>query len=367
MALTSSDETDLLLPLHKGVHEEPRFATFLARLQRRTGADHVGLTARRTGASSTPATTFFAGEDLRGQAHQRGIDNLATLIDYQGNRLRPGRVYSVAEFTDHDPAYRGRRAQGIERLGIADERVVRVSEDPEISAWLMLARRKTCTAADSALLSSLAPYIAAITQSLIATDRLRNDAILASEGLRRAGTGWIAFDTQARILAIETATAARLQELAGIVAQVGHRLQNIRVAASRILDTSASELAGIGARHARPVVLSESPRIEALLSPADAHDHAVSGTASMIALCRFPRARSASRSVHLAELFDLPAREAQLAIALCDGQSIAEAARTLGLTLETARNYSKRLYAKLHVRGQAELVGRVHESIAILA
>jgi DNA-binding CsgD family transcriptional regulator len=38
----------------------------------------------------------------------------------------------------------------------------------------------------------------------------------------------------------------------------------------------------------------------------------------------------------------------------------------MGLTIETARNYSKKLYAKLGVRGQAELVRLVYESSAVL-
>jgi len=367
MALTSSDETDLLLPLHRGVHENPRFATFLARLQRRTGATYVGLAARRTGALQSDLTEYFAGEDVHKRARIRGIDKLSTLIDYQGERLRPGRVYSVAEFTDHDPAYREQRARGIERLGIADERVVRVADDPGISAWLMLARNKPCTAADSALLSSLAPYISAITQSLIATDRLRTDAMIANEGLQRAGAGWILFDAHARVLAVEAATGMKLQTLASIAAQPGHRLRNIGVAASRILSAAATDLAGGDAQHSRTVVLHETPRIEALLSPRDARIETAFGSPAMVALCRFPRERSAARAHRLAELFGLPPRESELAIALSDGLSIAEAARAMGLTLETARNYSKKLYAKLDVRGQAELVSRVHESSAFLA
>jgi DNA-binding CsgD family transcriptional regulator len=39
----------------------------------------------------------------------------------------------------------------------------------------------------------------------------------------------------------------------------------------------------------------------------------------------------------------------------------------MGLTLETARNYSKRIYAQLDVRGQAELVRYVLHSGARFA
>ena len=57
-----------------------------------------------------------------------------------------------------------------------------------------------------------------------------------------------------------------------------------------------------------------------------------------------------------------PRREAELAMALSDGLSIAEAASSLGLSLETVRNYSKRLYAKLGVRGRTDLVRLIQRS-----
>ena len=69
----------------------------------------------------------------------------------------------------------------------------------------------------------------------------------------------------------------------------------------------------------------------------------------------------------LAQLSGLPRREAELALRLSQGRSIAEAAADMGLTLETVRNYSKRIYAQLGLRGQADLVRYVFESGAILA
>jgi len=41
---------------------------------------------------------------------------------------------------------------------------------------------------------------------------------------------------------------------------------------------------------------------------------------------------------------------------MADGDSIAEAGEALGLTVETARNYSKRIYTKTGAQGQADLV-----------
>ena len=87
----------------------------------------------------------------------------------------------------------------------------------------------------------------------------------------------------------------------------------------------------------------------------------------MIAWCRFERSDHGRRIDALSKLFNLPPREAEFAVAVADGLSIAEAGKQMGLTLETARNYSKQLYAKLDVSGQAQLVRLVLRSGAALA
>jgi len=367
MALTSRDETDLLLPLYSGAQENPPFSTFLERLGRRTGADYVGLILRRTGSSAMEATEFFAGIDLRKRAREAGIGELHTLEALHHDRLRPGRVYSVSEFVDHDPEYRAERERSVERIGIVDERVVRVSEVAGIGAWLVIARGKPCTAADSALLSNLAPYVGAAMTNFVLMESQRIEAAMNAEGLGRSGVGWILFDPQARVLAYDSETARQLREIAGITLRSGERLRNIGLQAERELAEAASALAGDPDAPPRAAILSEEPRIEAQLESANSVRLAGLKAPAMLALCRFPRSRPPERADRLALLFDLPRREAELAIALSDGLSIAEAAEEMELTIETARNYSKRLYAKLGVRGQAELVRLVYESSAVLA
>ncbi|MFC3592510.1 LuxR family transcriptional regulator, partial [Novosphingobium piscinae] len=64
--------------------------------------------------------------------------------------------------------------------------------------------------------------------------------------------------------------------------------------------------------------------------------------------------RAAVRTI--ARLHGLSEREAALAHGLTLGESILEAGARLRLTPETARNYSKRIYAKTGTRGQADLV-----------
>lgn len=363
MALTSLDETDLLLPLFTGAREKARFSTFLARLRRRAGVDHAALLIR----FGSQLREYFAGVDLTARARQQGLAEPGGFDPAHHDGLRPGRVYSVSELVDHDPIARAARARRMAKLGMVDERVVRIAGSDLYDAWLVVVRAGTCSAADSALLSSLAPYVAIALDQMLDAERERLRGRVAGAGLLRARKGWMAFDREARLIAIDPAAARCWQERTGSEPRAGERLAATDLGAQRELAKAAADMAEDPALPARPVVLRDAPRIEALLMPMEPDPGEAMAAPAMLALLTLaplPRREGAQR---LAQVFDLPGREAELAMALADGQSIAEAAQAMGLTLETARNYSKRLYAKLGVRGQAELVRAVYESSAALA
>ena len=61
----------------------------------------------------------------------------------------------------------------------------------------------------------------------------------------------------------------------------------------------------------------------------------------------------------LARSMGLSRSETRLAILLCDGSTLAEAAAQLGWTIETARSASKRIYAQTETRGQGDLIRRM--------
>ncbi len=69
----------------------------------------------------------------------------------------------------------------------------------------------------------------------------------------------------------------------------------------------------------------------------------------------------------LAQLFGLTLPEARLVRALGAGTPLAESARMLGFSLETARTYSKQIFAKTGARGQSALMRLLWTSPLILA
>lgn len=365
MAITSRDETDLLLPLMGGSSEPAPFATFLERLRRRAAVISASIVIR-PGEGRKPVD-FFVGPDLRQRAHELQLEelNLTDRIHY--DRLRPGRVYSGDEFDDHDPLRKSRRTRDMRKLGLVDERVVRLLDEPDASAWLIIASERPCTAANSALLSNLAPYVAAALRSFMQSERQNLAAAMNAQSLHRAGCGWIVFDKAAKVLALAPTTARLLEQAFGHAPVVGQRLRELGATVDRALGDAAAAFAHCADAPERTVVLTTAPRIQAILSPAADLASSKLDTPAMIAICREARSPSPEGAAHLARIYDLPRREAELAMLLADGLSLAEAGVEMCLTIETARNYSKRLFAKVGVRGQAELVRAVYESCAVLA
>lgn len=362
MALTSSDETDLLLPLFRGWAENRPFSKFLQRLRRRIDAQYVALIQRVGKGPHAELREFHDGIDLRALSRANDPLDAHALDRFHYDNLRPGRVYSMGEFFDHDPVYRAERMRRMQRLGVADERVLRMADLGETSTWLIVARARPCSAADSALLSSLAPYIEEAVRAQVELESNRIRASVSVQGLARSATAWMVMDREARLLSIDPRLDEWMQRTLDYSPRIGERLRDLGVRAERELIAAAAHFTGDEPGPPRPVVLYDDPRLEALLTATSDMPRR-----SMLVLCRLPNARTAASIDRLACLFDLPRREAELAVALNEGLSIAEAAQKMGLTLETARNYSKRLYAKLGVRGQAELVRLVSDSVAVMA
>lgn len=364
MALTSRDETDLLLPLFAGAGETAPFQTFLERVRRRAGATFVAILILP--ASGGETAQFFVGPDIPRRARELDLDELNLTDRIQYDRLRPGRVYSGDEFDDHDPVRQARRRRDMRKLGLADERAVRLLDDPAASAWLVLASERPCTAADSALLSALAPYAALAVRAFVAAAHTTLLDVAARDALERTGSGWLVLDKAARLLAIAPTSEQLLTQIFGHAPRLGERLREFGSTVDRALVEAAGAFAREPGLADRALLLSSEPRIEALLAPAPLSSNALLGRPALIAHVRQARESSAARAEHLATLHDLPRREAELAVLLAEGLSLADAGAKMGLTIETTRNYSKRLFAKLGVRGQAEAVRVVYESCAML-
>ena len=337
MRIPNLGETELLVPLHDGVFEQPMWQTFLARL-RSVSAASGAMMVLATG-DSRDRLVLAAGD----------CGSSAEILDGQ---MREGRVYALAELTD-----------GLD----GDLRALRLGEQGGWSAWLALFSVASFTAEHSNLLTALAPHLRVALKVFASIERQKARASMSADAIARVNFGWIAIDERCRI-ADANEQAQRFLESSGSLRRGPYdRLTPSSPGIDRQLAAIARECAHDRKLRPRAINLGRDPWIDILVAPVRVEDAAGGGRAVAMVYLRGDRSSSADRHEQLVDLFDLTPAEARLAWSLSQGASIAEAAKLHGLTLETARYYSKRIYTKTGARGQVDLVRHILTGVLALA
>ena len=291
--LARVDRDELLTALHAPDADAP-FTAFLDRLRRRLGAREAVLEARR------PDGTWLTRRVAAAVAEAAPRPDRARLLD-----LRPGRVY------------------GFDEIGVAtpgDGRILRLSNTAGDQWLAAIDRPDGFAAADGALLSGLAPHVALACENRARVEQLSERLGGAEAALARAGVGWALLD----------ANGERVS---------GHA---VPAAPSRRAALAAAIASGDAVTVAGETIAVAPPRTDG-------------GSAAALALFRTSPV-PIDRARVFAATYRVPLAEARLAVAIAQGDTIARAAKRLGVTPATARFYSKRLYAATATSGQADLV-----------
>ena len=369
--LSGTDAVELIEPLVTGLVEDPLWSTFLARLRARLGADYASLVFRPlpSGTPQNRVVHLYAGQPSPAPVTQDYRERLYASDPMPYHDLAEGRVYALAELLRQgDPAHDRYRNALLVPSGMNVLRMMRVVEPSGVSGWLTVSRRAREFAAEhDGLMTAIAPFLRAALASHVAIERERMTATVAHEAVRRMNYGWITLDAQGEVLDTDLAGAALLAGGDVLVRRRGGKLDARDPDVARAIAEAVSALAGN--RHSRPraIVLNREPWLDMLLVTANMRTATTRAAPALVAYVHADNWSSADRCDQLGELFDLIPSEARLALALSRGMSIAEAADELGISRESARTYSKRIYAKTGARGQADLLRFIHRSVLAIA
>lgn len=329
MAIIDSDQTDLVLPLYRGLLDDAPWDTFLARLLARTGADRLHLIERE----GTAAPRWHRRVAVRGFPAGVVAEELRA-IGGPPSTLRPSRVYTLEELLPLSPEERAAQGAALSAADIADARMVRIAAGPRALWLVLLAARDTLGAADSALIAKLVPAIAIAATQIEQAHLLRLRADIAEGALARLGIAQAVVGED------------------GAVMLADPLWQSLRPPMPAVIEVA------VGPDAPRTAQLGQDI---AVLRALPEHQGA------LVTARRAPAKLPLGAAAVLAQAFGLSSREAALAVRISEGQSLIEAGRALHLTDETTRNYSKRIYAKAGAKGQADLVRIVLGSCAPLA
>ena len=373
MALLPAEQADLFLPLFEGIGEAGQWQGFLAILVTRTQARRAVMIITPAMAAPGEAPLILQHDAARAaQDPPVEMEALMALGLQPLGSLRAGRVYALEELLDYNDTLRlEQQRAALAAQGIRFARLMRVGGEGACEAWVLLLReREDFRASAAALLSSAAPFLRAALSAcaVLAGERLARR--MAEGALARLGIGQIALDPSARVIDADPVAERHLEFVTLSGPRPGRRLRLHPGAGKRIESACAAFAAAPDGSCPDPVLITIGERPPLLLRPAPRlpHGRFPGGQPAAIGMLRVPvREDERLGAAVLRELYQLSPREAALAEKLSRGEMIVEAGRDLHLTAETARNYSKRIYARTRSRGQADLVRLILCGLAPLA
>jgi DNA-binding CsgD family transcriptional regulator len=358
------DDSGLLASLHEGMFQQPLWHDFLDRLRGRLQAAHVSMAFDPPNETTLVELHNSGGKplNLNDIIGIRRADNLTP-----DQAMREGRVYALAELiAPDDAASQSWRNEVLLPLGIEDLRAVRVAEASGVNVWLVCAGRRFSPSA-ATLLTALAPHLRIAMRNFVALEREKLRSSLASEAFGRLNFGWLTLDARCRILDMTTHVEQLFQRNGLLRRGRYDRLTPASPDLDRELTALVKDFAQDADARPRAINLSRDPWTDMLVAPFRGQSTAAGGAPVAIVYLSGDRSSQADRCEQLVELFGLLPSEARLAWEIAQGIPIAEAAANLNLTVETARNYSKKIYAKMGARGQAELVRIILSSVLAIA
>ncbi len=366
-----SDAAALIQPIVDGIFEEPLWGSFLDQLRARTRSGYVSIVLRPLpfGPAKNRVVHLYSGQPSPPLVSQHYHDTLHISDPMPYLDMADGRLYALSELLEFgNPEHDAYRSQLLTASGMNVLRMMRVVEPSGISAWLTVARREgEFDASADAVIAAIGPALRSALRCYVALERERDSASLANEAIRRMNFGWLTLGADGRILDADAHGESLLGPSGQLFRGRGGKLAAHDSEVNRDINEAVRALALDPQSRPRAIVLSREPWLDMLLVPSTIRPGTTRPAPALVAYVHADNWSSSDRCDQLGQMFDLIPSEARLALALSRGMSIAEAAIELGLTVESARTYSKRIYAKTGARGQADLVRFIHRSVLAIA
>ena len=360
---------DLTQCLLDGAYETELWSTFLSQLSAATNSDFAILLCQPPGWRQDDALQLIWGDARIEESKDIHRRHFVSRDPNSGDTTSEATPYSLRELIEQDQGEHTAFYTELTQVhGVSDIRQIRVREPSGVDAWLTIVRKVGAFDRDvDRLLEQLAPFLRGVLRNYVTLQRESFTASLAAEAIRRLQFGWLALDRHGKVVDCDDVGSVLLQR-SGMLSRSGAGRLKITDANTEkaILDIIRVMSTSVEAQP-RAVSLSRDPWLDMLLVPAPRRFIGTIGKPVVVAYIHGDSWRIADRCGQLIDLFRLTKSEARLALELCRGRSIAEAADDLGLQVETARGYSKKIYAKIGARGQADLVRILMGSVLALA
>lgn len=213
-------------------------------------------------------------------------------------------------------------------------------------------RAEPFSAHEVRLLELVLPHVGRALRITLRLEGLEHDARLTREALDRFAVGVLVTDGQARLTHANRA-AERLLALNDGLTLRGAELGALRAAETNALRKAIARAAAQQGRCSSVVAVQ---RYVAIVAPLG-NEGELRGA---LVLVSDPAAAPATGGDSLRRLFQLSAREADLALALLAGKRLKDFAERHSISINTVKSQVRRLFAKTGTARQSELIRLLH-------
>lgn len=291
--------------------------------------------------------------------------------------LPPGKVVTQRELVPDDELLASEYYLNyLEPIGIFHILGFDAVEPDGLVARLRFSRRREeppFDAGHKSLCERLLPHLQRAIQIHARLNRMESERALYAGAVDQLAVATVILDEQERVLSCNSVAQAMLDEKDGLlvceqVLQADHRKVNEQLK-QLVRDAIAAQLSGEPsmARALRIPRPSGLPDLGLVVRPIPSSEWAEGQSSPCVAIfISDPRMHEDASRQLLAELFELTPAEANLAIKLARGLSLAELSAEQNISQHTARAQLKSIFSKTRVTRQAELVRLVLKSVASL-
>lgn len=364
--MTDPDREDILSLIYDAPLHADGWQPFLAAFHRHLGAylSVIAFRHRPHGSLVLMVREGGGGDTAFQESYARVAE--ANPIDYDA--MKSGRIYSLRDFVPHgDVTASPFFTEHLQPAGKSHLELIAIGPADGFRAHFVWVRDDAAgplNAREHAWVQSLVPHLERSMAIYARLKLLQLASGMSNEALDQLAFGAVALDKDGRILFCNR-IAGELIEKSEDLSRLNGRLIFRRRDHARTMRTLATSVdPGQGDAVLRLRNGDETIGVLARPVAPRAVDNAVT-TARVIAYFHALTEDARPSSALLSRLFGLAPSEAMLAILLSEGMTLREAAGQLGITENSVRTYSKRLFMKMGVRRQADLVRVVLRSVAM--
>lgn len=372
---------DLITQIYQGPLEATPWQTFVRSLLRRTASDVAAITLRPARADCAPLIVHAGTRAADVAVIGRNVTEYQRLahLDPLANRLRhPGSIYTLDEVIARDALVASEFYQKLlQPAGIAYQLGMCFGEPGGWRCQLTVmagTRRGNFGNAEKQFFEALRPHLERALETYALLKRNELEKQIYRCALDQLTIGTVILDGTGKV--IEANEIARdilrrnpcisLLDNALMLARLEYRCEFNQML-KRALN-SRQRRQGSGGVEALRVTNSTGTGLSLLVRPAPLAEWYQPDTGpSVTVYLSDDEHRQEVSEPYVARLFGLTRSEAALATALANGLSLSEAAVKLELTQSSVRTYSKKIFAKLGISRQGELVRLILQSLTLLA